>query len=121
MQLTLCQHHQPDNRVRHTFHLTGADVLLPSGKPDVIRLHPAGGSQHAGALDADAGHRAMGTRFVAEPLRAELQQRAYAVAAQLDPESQAQVVVWQLSLRRRFFWNILRALNTLAVVCGCPA
>lgn len=43
------------------------------------------------AAEADATRQAMGSRFVAEPLRAELQQRAYAVAAQLDPESQAQV------------------------------
>lgn len=50
-----------------------------------------GGSPHAGGAEADTGRQALGTRFVAEPLRAELQQRAYAVAAQLDPESQAQL------------------------------
>lgn len=66
-------------------------MLMKCGLPGQSVLHLAGGSLHDAGPEADAGRQAMGTRFVAEPLRAELQQRAYAVAAQLDPESQAQV------------------------------
>ena len=50
-----------------------------------------GSSSLAGGAEGQAGRGALGTRFLAEPLRSELQQRAYTVAAQLDPESQAQV------------------------------
>jgi hypothetical protein len=70
---------------------TGGSMRLRGTGAPWTPLTVAGGSPLAGGAEGQAGRGALGTRFLAEPLRSELQQRAYTVAAQLDPESQAQV------------------------------
>ena len=54
----------------------------------------AGGSPYGPVMDAEAQRQlTVGSRFMGKPLRQELQQRAYAVEAQLDPEAQVRLAV----------------------------
>jgi len=51
-----------------------------------------GGSPYGPVMEGEAGRpHTVGSRFVSDSLRSQLQQRAYAVAAQLDPQAQARL------------------------------